>query len=729
MTPSDSDCLTAALDYAARGWRVLPLCRPTDLSNRDAPACRHHKGCGTNSGKRPLVAKWQDAAATDPETIRRWWARWPDANVGVALGSKSGVVAVDIDSDEGAVQLQALCGGTIPSTAEIATGNGGRLLYAVPEALEYDPATQAGYKGADGRESLRLQSTGAQCVMPPSLHYSGKLYHWVEGLAIGVDYTWPANLPPGLCAEMCPAPPDAPGFDFTPPAPESGANAGRSAAADFNARADWFADVLEPAGFKFSARRGEVDHYTRPDKAGGTSVTVGHFRAKDGTPALYVFSGSIAGLDAQKCYDKFGCYARLFHKGEFAAAAKALAGLGYGPARPTGSGKTVSLPARVVDAIPDRKPAPGEPAHRGALVWKLASQIKRKRVDWLWHSRLPLGMLTIIDGDPALGKSGITVDIAARVTTGRDMPHSVGTARPAADVVFLCAEDDYARTVRPRLEASGADLGRCSCVFGVGPEDDPLSFNLLDDLPLLEQRVVESGATLVVIDPILSFLDGRTDTHKDQSVREALGGVKRLAERTGCAVLGLRHLNKKAEGPAIYRGGGSIAFTATARMQLTVGRDPDGSDDCVLCVSKTNLTAKPRAIHYGVKMMRLDPLPDDEDRSQVETSMIEWGELGDLSADEMLNQPADRGRPARESKRAEDFLRDLLEPGPMDSARVFELGEAEGLTEITLKRAKKVLGIEAVKSGYTKGAWAWRLPVTKSANLEMAPGETQADQN
>ncbi len=719
-----NDCLAAALDYAARGWRVLPLCRPTELSDRDAPACRHHKGCGTNSGKRPLVAKWQEAATTDAATIKGWWAKWPDANVGVALGSKSGIVAVDIDSDEGAVQLQELCGGSIPATVEVATGNGGRLLYAVPEALEYDPATQAGYKGWDGRESLRLQSTGAQCVMPPSLHYSGRLYHWVEGLAIGADYTWPANMPPGLCAEMCPAPPREPGFDFTPPAPKSGATAGHSAASDFNLRADWAADILEPAGFKFSARRGEVDHYTRPDKAGGTSVTVGHFRAKDGTPALYVFSGSIAGLDAQKCYDKFGCYARLFHGGEFSAAAKALAGLGYGPAKP--AGKTVSLPARVVDAIPDRKPAPGEPPQRGALVSKLASEIKRRRVDWLWHSRLPLGMLTLIDGDPALGKSGITVDLAARVTTGRKMPHSAEAARPAADVVFLCAEDDYARTVRPRLEAAGADLARCHCVMGVGRADDPLPFSLLDDMALLEAKVRESGATLVVIDPILSFLDSRTDTHKDQSVREALGGVKRFAERTGCAVLALRHLNKKAEGQAIYRGGGSIAFTATARVQLTVGRDPEGGAGCIVCVSKTNLGPVPQSVHYGMKTMRLDPLPDDEDRSEIETSMIEWGELGAMTADEMLNQSADRGRPARESKRAEEFLRDALADGPVAVEKLIAAAEAEGISKNTLYRAKQSLGLDSVQTGYGTKTRCWRLPHAAGPTIEMAPGEVES---
>ena len=154
-------------------------------------------------------------------------------------------------------------------------------------------------------------------------------------------------------------------------------------------------------------------------------------------------------------------------------------------------------------------------------VGTLLSEVEPERVEWLWPGRLPLGKLAVLDGDPGLGKSALTLDLAARVSAGLELPDG-GRCGPAG-AVLLSAEDGLADTVRPRLDAAGADTERIVALSTVEDRSGAeMTISLTQDLGTVRWAIGRIGAALVIIDPLMAFLSGKTDSHKDQDVRRAL---------------------------------------------------------------------------------------------------------------------------------------------------------------------------------------------------------------
>ena len=233
-------------------------------------------------------------------------------------------------------------------------------------------------------------------------------------------------------------------------------------------------------------------------------------------------------------------------------------------------------------------------------VGKLLSEVEPEQVEWLWPGRLPLGKLAVLDGDPGLGKSALTLDLAARVSAGLELPD--GSRCGPAGVVLLSAEDGLEDTIRPRLDAAGADTERIVALsmIGVGTRAERL-VSLTQDLDAIEAAIRRVGAALVVIDPLMAFLTGKTDSHKDQDIRRALAPLAALAERTGAAVLIVRHLNKSAGGNALYRGGGSIGIIGAARAGLVVAPDPEDPERRILAANKHNLSGAAPSLVFRVE--------------------------------------------------------------------------------------------------------------------------------
>lgn len=183
--------------------------------------------------------------------------------------------------------------------------------------------------------------------------------------------------------------------------------------------------------------------------------------------------------------------------------------------------------------------------------------IAHATTDWLWPQHIPAGAISNLSGDPGLGKSQLTCDLGARISRGWPMPPDAapdGTFTPRG-VLFMNAEDDPARTLRPRLEAAGADLNRIHCLRTMrcsleGEEERPIT--LPSDLPAIEEVIRKGDVALVVIDPFVAFLDGKLNINNDGDVRRCLGQVSALAESTGAAFLLVRHLNKKSGLSAVY---------------------------------------------------------------------------------------------------------------------------------------------------------------------------------
>ena len=322
-----------------------------------------------------------------------------------------------------------------------------------------------------------------------------------------------------------------------------------------------------------------------------------------------------------------------------------------------------------------------------------------ERIEWLWPGRIPRGKLTILEGDPKVGKSTLMLDIAARVTTGSPFPDG---HRPAAGcVMILTAEDGLADTVRPRLDAAKADTQRVIAWESVPVLDDegertsdrPPS--IPRDLGTLETLIVRHGVALVVIDVLNAYLGADVDGHKDQDVRRALMPLAKLAERTAAAVVVLRHLNKSTGGPAIYRGAGSIGIGGAARSILLASVNPEDESRRILASQGSNVAATPEALEYELV-----------DTPEHGCARVGWLGVSLHTASTLLAAGSSEERDALTE--ACDILADLLSTGPMGARDVLRQSGDAGVSKRTLDRAKKHLGVESRKRG--AGGWEWFLP-------------------
>ncbi|HEY7340346.1 MAG TPA: AAA family ATPase [Ktedonobacterales bacterium] len=352
--------------------------------------------------------------------------------------------------------------------------------------------------------------------------------------------------------------------------------------------------------------------------------------------------------------------------------------------------------------------------HMEVEPWSvLASEVEERQVSWLWKGRIPLGAITLLDGDPGLGKSLITLDLAARVTRGREMPD--GTDGVDGGVVLLSAEDALAATVRPRLAAAGADLDRVEMMRGVTLYGSSGATNptqrrdvlLPRDIREIERLIWQVEARLVVIDPLMAYLDLKVNSWRDQDVRRALAPLAALAERTGAAILVLRHLNKATGMNAIYRGGGSIGIVAAARSGLLVAKHPDDPEhQRVLAATKSNLGPSLPSLSY-----RITTSWDSEG-----IPWIEWQGECALSAEQALAAPQPEQDGARSSKLEEavEWLHTKLAKGPVLGRVVERAARGAGISDATLRRARGRLPIYIQRTGFGADMYTWwSLPVSE----------------
>ncbi len=266
----------------------------------------------------------------------------------------------------------------------------------------------------------------------------------------------------------------------------------------------------------------------------------------------------------------------------------------------------VKFATRKGPVSPSHKPdedAPAPPPDEEPLGL-LLSQVETQEVHWLWDKHLPLGKITLLDGDPGMGKSLLALNLAARVSSGLPMPD--GTPGQQGGVILIAPEDGAADTLKPRLEAAGGDPSRIlllNTVQGLDAKkmqvvDRP--FSLSQDLELLEQAIKQTNALLVVLDPLMAVLGHNVDSSRDQDIRAVFTPLAQLAERTGCAILLIRHLKKGPSHNALYRGAGSIGIIAAARTGLLVAQDPYDEHKRILATTKNNLSQKAPHLSYQI---------------------------------------------------------------------------------------------------------------------------------
>ena len=307
------------------------------------------------------------------------------------------------------------------------------------------------------------------------------------------------------------------------------------------------------------------------------------------------------------------------------------------------------------------------------------SQVEAQQVKWLWYPFIPYGKLTIIQGDPGDGKSTFILNIAAVLSKGEGFDDAMESGKPA-NVIYQTAEDGLVDTVKPRLESAGADCSRISII-----DESEKSVSMTDDR--LEQEIVKENAKLLILDPIQAYLGGSTDMNRANEARNITKKLGSIAERTGCAIVLIGHMNKGSGAKAAYRGMGSIDFFAVARSVLLVGRIEGQPDMRAVVQIKNNLSAfgHPKAFELAEDGFR-------------------W--IGDyeITVDEVLGGIAPK---ANKLDAARKFLKELAGPKVMiQSNEILEMAAQEGISKRTLETAKKELGIKAKR---VAGNWYWDL--------------------
>ena len=309
------------------------------------------------------------------------------------------------------------------------------------------------------------------------------------------------------------------------------------------------------------------------------------------------------------------------------------------------------------------------------------NDIEAEEVTWLWKPYIPLGKITILQGDPGEGKTTLALAVASAITTGKSMLGSGGVTTPAG-VIFQTAEDGLADTIKPRLELLGAD---CSIVHVIDEEEQALS--LSDER--IEKAIVKTGAKMFILDPLQAYLNG-ADMHSANGIRPLMKQLAGVADRTECAIVIIGHLNKNGS-KAQYRGLGSIDIYAAARSVLTVGRIvEDGEEVRAIVHNKSNLTFPGSSLSF-----KLDS----------ETG-FQWTGECNITIEELFC-----GRKRKQEsqlEKAKKIIKTALLKGKIPAIEIEQMATDNGISSKTLNRAKSELGVISIKIG---GQWYWEIPI------------------
>ena len=304
------------------------------------------------------------------------------------------------------------------------------------------------------------------------------------------------------------------------------------------------------------------------------------------------------------------------------------------------------------------------------------SDVELTPVEWLWKPYLPFGKLSVLQGNPGEGKTYFAMHLAAACTNGKLLPNM--ERMEPFNVIYQTAEDGLGDTVKPRLIEAGADLDRVLVI-----DDSEVQLTLSDER--IEKAIVENNARLVIIDPIQAYLGADVDMNRANEVRPIFMRLGQVAQRTGCAILLIGHLNKAAGMQSLQRGLGSIDIAAAVRSVMFIGKLKHDPTMRILTHEKSSLAPPGASVAFSL---------GDE-------GGFRWVGEYDITADEMLSGI----EPQRETKtqQAKDLICALLAGGKQVLSEDIDKAALErGIPGRTVRDAKRELG-DALKSKIVEG--------------------------
>lgn len=346
------------------------------------------------------------------------------------------------------------------------------------------------------------------------------------------------------------------------------------------------------------------------------------------------------------------------------------------------------------------------------VVLTPAAQIPPRPSFWGWQDRMPAGHLTLIPGREGIGKSLLLIWLTSQITRGT-LP---GVYFGAPRRVFYCAtEDSWQHTIIPRLIAAGADL---DLVYRVEVEAIATSMRIDLTMPrdcdLLAAEVKRLEVAMVALDPMMSVIDRTVDTYNDRDMRTVLEPLSRLADDTGCMIVGLAHFNKTATDDPLTLVTGSRAFTAVVRAVIAVARDPEAENGaCVVSQVKNNLGRLDLPNLTYLVGSAIVETPEGD----TEVGRLYFTGESERSVRDIL---AEAGDGVERGLRIEciNWLREALANGPVLTKEIEADGHDRGFSQRTQWRARKKLGVQAeqISSG-PKGKNEWWLSLPAEGRL------------
>ena len=300
-------------------------------------------------------------------------------------------------------------------------------------------------------------------------------------------------------------------------------------------------------------------------------------------------------------------------------------------------------------------------------------------IEWLSFPYFAYGKISFIDGDPGCGKSTFIIHQIANLSCGKLLtPDGVEEGYDPINIVYQNGEDGLDDTIVPRLESAGADRSRIHVI-----DESDKALTLSDER--IEQTINEKDAKLFVIDPFQAYIGDKVDLHRANETRVVMRQLGAVGERTGCAIVLIRHTTKGVGGNPLHRGLGSIDLVGAARSVLLIGRVPDNPSIRGIVQSKNNLAAEGEPMAF-----------------QFSETGFEWLGAYDVTADELLSTPKSGSKRIQ----AEALINKLLDGGKSIMANeIFEKGKAIGVSRRTMENVKSELGIKSERIGYV---WCWK---------------------
>lgn len=311
-----------------------------------------------------------------------------------------------------------------------------------------------------------------------------------------------------------------------------------------------------------------------------------------------------------------------------------------------------------------------------------------KEVEWLWYPYIPYGKITIVEGDPGEGKTTLVLKLAAALSMGLPLPCDDYKEYEPIHIIYQTAEDGIEDTIKPRLVKAGAD---CSMIRVIDETDKELS--MTDDR--LEQAIIETGARLIILDPIQAYIGATVDMHRANEIRPVLKHLGIIAEKHNCAIILIGHMNKASGSKSTYRGLGSIDIQATARSVLLVARLRDKPNIRIMAHDKSSLAPAGDAIGFEMT----------EDNGMVCIGPY------DITIDELLS--GNEGRGKKKLDIAENFIKEYFGINKVIPSNEIMMEAAKrSIKRNTLLSAKKKLGITSDKEKAEDGTiyWTWIMP-------------------